>query len=106
MDQAPFGIVGLETALPLALALTASGRLTLPQVIRLLTAQPAVVITSDRGTLGVGAVADVTIIDPAREWVVDPAQFRSKSRNTPFSGWKMTGQVIKTLVGGKVVYAL
>jgi len=98
--------VGLETALPLALALTASGRLTLPQVIRLLTAQPAAVITSDRGALGVGAVADVTIIDPAREWVVDPAQFRSKSRNTPFSGWKMTGQVIKTLVGGKVVYAL
>ena len=104
IDQAPFGIVGLETALPLALALTASGRLTLPQVVRLLTAQPAAVIMSDRGTLGVGAVADITIIDPAREWVVDPAQFRSKSRNTPFSGWKMTGAVVKTLVNGKVVY--
>ncbi len=104
IDQAPFGIVGLETALPLALALTASGRLTLPQVVRLLTAQPAAVIASDRGTLGVGAVADVAIIDPAREWVVDPAQFRSKSRNTPFSGWKMRGAVVKTLVNGKVVY--
>jgi dihydroorotase len=58
----------------------------------------------DRGSLGVGAPADVTIIDPDAEWVVDPAQFRSKSRNTPFAGWKMRGRVIKTLVAGKVVY--
>jgi dihydroorotase len=102
--EAPFGVVGLETALSLALALTADGHLSLPQVIALLTSKPAAVMGIDRGSLGVGAPADVTIIDPDAEWVVDPAQFRSKSRNTPFAGWKMRGRVIKTLVAGKVVY--
>ena len=58
----------------------------------------------DRGSLRVGSVADVTIIDPDAEWVVDPTSFRSKSRNTPFAGWKMRGRVVKTLVSGKVVY--
>ncbi|MFZ5877237.1 MAG: dihydroorotase [Nitrospirota bacterium] len=102
--EAPFGVVGLETALPLSLALTADNRLSLPQVIALLTAKPATVMGIDRGSLRVGAVADVTIFDPAAEWVVDPAAFRSKSRNTPFAGWKVRGRVIKTIVGGKVVY--
>jgi dihydroorotase len=102
--EAPFGVVGLETALPLSLALTADGRLSLPQVIALLTAKPAAVMGIDRGTLRVGSPADVTVIDPDAEWVVDPAAFRSKSRNTPFAGWKMRGRVIKTVVGGKVVY--
>ncbi len=102
--EAPFGIVGLETALPLALALTADGRLSLPHVIALLTSKPAAVMGIDRGSLRVGSVADVTIFDPDAEWVVDPATFRSKSRNTPFAGWKMRGRVIKTLVSGKVVY--
>jgi dihydroorotase len=105
IDQAPCGIIGLETALPLALALVAAGRLSLPQLIRLLTIQPAALIKIDRGSLSVGAVADVTILDPAKQWVVEPAEFRSKSRNTPFAGWKMTGRVVSTLVGGKVVYA-
>ncbi|MEW6681605.1 MAG: dihydroorotase [Nitrospirota bacterium] len=102
--EAPFGVVGLETALPLALALSAEGHLSLPQVIALMTSKPAAVMRIDRGSLRVGAPADVTVIDPEAEWVVDPAQFRSKSRNTPFAGWKMRGRVIKTLVGGKVVY--
>jgi dihydroorotase len=102
--EAPFGVVGLETALPLALALTADGHVSLPQVIALLTSKPAGVMAIDRGRLRVGSPADVTIFDPEAEWVVDPAQFRSKSRNTPFAGWKMRGRVIKTLVGGKVVY--
>ncbi len=105
IDQAPFGIVGLETALPLALALVAAGRLSLPQLIRLLTIQPAVLIKSDRGSLRIGAPADVTILDPEKQWVVEPTEFRSKSRNTPFAGWKMTGRVVSTLVAGKVVYA-
>jgi dihydroorotase len=102
--EAPFGVVGLETALPLALALTANGRVSLPHVIALLTSKPAAVMGIDRGSLRVGSVADVTIIDPDAEWVVDPASFRSKSRNTPFAGWKMRGRVVKTLVSGKVVY--
>ena len=105
IDQAPCGIIGLETALPLALALVAAGRLSLPHLIRLLTIQPAALIKSDRGSLSVGAVADVTILDPSKQWVVEPAEFRSKSRNTPFAGWKMTGRVVSTLVAGKVVYA-
>lgn len=104
LADAPFGIVGLETALSLALALTADGHLTLPQVIALLTAKPAGVMGLDRGSLRAGAFADVTIIDPNAEWVVDPGRFRSKSRNTPFGGWKMRGRVVKTLVAGKVVY--
>jgi dihydroorotase len=104
MDQAPFGIVGLETALPLALALVAAGRLTLPQLIRLLTIQPAAIIKSDRGSLSVGAPADVVVFDPQREWVVDATQFHSKSRNTPFAGWKMRGQVVWTVVNGKVAH--
>jgi dihydroorotase len=105
IDQAPCGIIGLETALPLALALVAAGRLSLPHLIRLLTIQPAALIKIDRGSLSVGAVADVTILDPAKQWVVEPADFRSKGRNTPFAGWKMTGRVVSTLVAGKVVYA-
>jgi dihydroorotase len=88
----------------LALALVADGHLTLGQVIALLTVKPATVMGLDRGTLRTGAPADITIIDPNAEWVVDPAKFRSKSRNTPFSGWKMRGRVVKTLVSGKVVY--
>jgi dihydroorotase len=104
LADAPFGVVGLETALSLALALTADGHLTLPQVIALLTAKPAAVMALDRGSLRVGAPADVTIIDPNAEWTVDPGQFKSKSRNTPFAGWKMRGRVVKTLVAGKVVY--
>lgn len=104
LADAPFGVIGLETALPLALALVADGHLTLAQVIALLTAKPAGVMGLDRGTLRPGAPADVTIIDPNAEWVVDPTRFRSKSRNTPFGGWKMRGRVVSTLVAGKVVY--
>ncbi len=104
LADAPFGVIGLETALSLALALVADGHLTLVQVIALLTAKPAGVMGLDRGTLRPGAPADVTIIDPNAEWVVDPTRFRSKSRNTPFGGWKMRGRVVSTLVAGKVVY--
>jgi dihydroorotase len=70
----------------------------------LLTIQPAAIIKSDRGSLSVGAPADVVVFDPQREWVVDAMQFRSKSRNTPFAGWKMRGQVVWTVVNGKVAH--
>jgi dihydroorotase len=104
-ESAPFGVVGLETAWPLAYALVGSGMLTLEEVVAKLTIHPAAIIKSNRGTLSEGAIADVTLIDPDETWVVDPAEFLSKSKNTPFTGWKMKGRILKTIVGGKVVWS-
>ncbi len=103
-DYAPFGIVGLETAWGLALTLVDEGVLSVEQVVASLTAQPARAFGLSKGTLAVGADADVTIVDPEAQWVVEPEQFRSKGRNTPFAGWKLKGCVVSTLVGGRVVY--
>lgn len=103
-DNAPFGIIGLETALPLTLNLVQEGILTLEQAIAKLTCEPARVFKLPFGTLALGADADVTLIDPKKSWTLDPKRLRSKSRNTPFAGWTMKGQVVKTLVCGRVVY--
>jgi len=103
-DYAPFGIVGLETAWGLALTLVDEGVLSVEQVVASLTVQPARAFGLSKGTLAVGADADVTIVDPEAQWVVEPEQFRSKGRNTPFAGWKLKGRVVSTLVGGRVVY--
>ncbi len=103
-DSAPFGIVGLETAWGLALVLVEEGVLTVEQVVAALTVQPARAFGLAKGTLAVGADADVTIVDPDAHWVVAPEQFKSKGRNTPFAGWKLKGRVVSTLVGGRVVY--
>ncbi len=103
-DAAPFGIVGLETALPLTLNLVEDGVLTLEQAIAKLTSEPARVFRLPHGTLAPGVAADVTLFNPTAEWVVDPARLHSLSRNTPFAGWTMKGQVVTTLVGGEVVY--
>ena len=84
LDQAPFGIVGLETLIPITVtSLIEPGHLTWPEVIRKLTINPAQLLGIPKGTLQPGADADVTIIDPDARWTIDPAQFRSKSRNTP-----------------------
>ena len=104
--EAPFGIVGLETALPLTLALVEEGVLTLESAVDKLATAPAKAFSLNAGTLAVGAPADVAIVDPNLEWEVDPARFRSKSRNTPFAGWKVKGRVTTTLVSGRVVYEL
>jgi dihydroorotase len=105
LDQAPNGIIGLETLLPVCvLSLIEPGHLTWSQLIEKLTIGPARVLGIDRGTLSPGAVADVTIIDPAVEWTVDPGQFKSKSRNCPFAGWKVRGRAEAVLVGGVVKY--
>jgi dihydroorotase len=102
-EQAPNGIIGLETLLPVCIrALIEPGHLTWPQLIAKLTINPARVLGIDRGTLKPGAVADVTIIDPAVEWTIEPAQFRSKSRNCPFAGWKVRGRAATVIVGGEV----
>ncbi|ULA58057.1 MAG: Dihydroorotase [Nitrospira sp.] len=104
--EAPFGIVGLETALPLTLALVEEGVLTLESAIDKLATAPAKAFSLNAGTLAVGAPADVAIVDPHLEWEVDPSRFRSKSRNTPFAGWKVKGRVTTTIVSGRVVYEL
>ena len=103
-DYAPFGIVGLETAWGLALTLVDEGVLSVEQVVALLTVQPARAFALPKGTLAVGADADVTIVDPEAQWVVEPERFRSKGRNTPFAGWKLKGRVVTTIVSGRVVY--
>jgi dihydroorotase len=103
LDQAPNGIIGLETLLPICVVgLIEPGHLTWPQLIEKLTINPARVLGIDRGTLKPGAVADVTIIDPAVEWVIDASQFKSKSRNCPFAGWKVRGRAEAVIVGGEV----
>jgi len=103
-EFAPLGIVGLETALGLSLSLVEEGILTVEEVIRLLTSGPAKAFGLPRGTLAVGSDADIAVVDPVAQWVVDPEQFKSKGRNTPFGGWKLKGRVVKTFVGGKMVY--
>ncbi len=102
--EAPFGIVGLETALPLTLALVEEGILSLESAIEKLSTAPARVFSLAKGTLQAGADADIAIIDPQAQWEVDPGKFRSKSRNTPFAGWKVKGLVMTTIVGGRVVF--
>jgi dihydroorotase len=78
--------------------------LTWPQLIEKLTINPARVLNVDRGTLKPGAPADVTVIDPMAEWTIDPNQFRSKSRNCPFAGWKVRGRAQAVIVGGEVKF--
>src|SRR5438105_4276232 len=105
LDQAPNGIIGLETLVPICIkALIEPKLLTWPQLIEKLTVNPARVLSIDRGTLKPGAVADVTVIDPNAEWTIDPGKFRSKSRNCPFAGWQVRGWADTVLVGGVVKF--
>jgi dihydroorotase len=107
LDQAPFGIVGLETLLPITVgALIEPGHLSWVDVIRMLTVAPAKLLGIKKGTLTVGADADVTLIDPEASWTIDPARFHSKSRNTPYGGWKVKGRAVIAIVGGEVRYEL
>lgn len=104
-DRAPFGIVGLETAVPLVFdRLVHSGKISLRRAIELLSTNPARVMTIPGGTLTDGAPADVTIIDPDRMQTIDAAALKSRSKNTPFHGWTLRGGVVMTLVGGRVVH--
>ncbi|MXX11340.1 MAG: dihydroorotase [Nitrospira sp. SB0667_bin_9] len=103
-DEAPFGIIGLETAFPLTLNLVEEGILTLEQAIAKLTREPARVFGLPYGTLAPGGEADVTLIDLNATWVVDVARLHSLSHNTPYAGWTMKGKVVKTFVGGIIVY--
>jgi dihydroorotase len=103
LDRAPFGIVGLETALGLvSTQLVAAGHLTWPQAIEKMTINPARVLGIEKGTLALGADADVTVIDPDYEWIVDPGRFKSKSRNTPFAGRRLRGRADTVIVAGNI----
>jgi dihydroorotase len=104
-DLAPFGIVGLETALPLTLRLVEEGVLSLEEAVAKLTVNPARVMRLNKGHLGIGADADLCLIDPEATWTVDPRRLRSKSNNTPFAGWRIKGLVAMTIVDGRVVYS-
>ncbi len=104
-DYAPFGIVGLETAVPVTLTeLVHSNILTLEQWVAKFTTGPAEVLLMDSYDLAPGKVADITIIDPEVEFVIDKEKFRSQSRNTPFDGRKCRGKAVGTMVGGSWVY--
>lgn len=103
---AAFGVIGLETAVPLGLLLVAEGVLTPLRLVEALSTAPARVFRLPGGTLAPGGVADVTLIDPARPHVIDPNGFRSKSRNTPFAGWRVPGRVVRTIVGGRTIFLL
>ena len=103
-DYAPFGITGLETALSIIMRLVEEGLLTLNEMVIRMSSKPAMILGIDRGNLKVGAVADITIINPHSTWVVESLNLKSKGKNTPFEGWKLKGQVSTTIVGGRVVY--
>jgi dihydroorotase len=104
-DDAPNGIIGLETALGLAISeLVETGLMDLPTLIRRMSATPARIFNLPGGTLARGATADVVVMDPTAEWVVEPAAFFSKSRNTPFTGRRLRGRAETTIVRGQVVY--
>jgi dihydroorotase len=104
-DKAPFGVIGLETAVSLALDRLANRNIvSISRLVELLSASPARIMNIARGALKPGSVADVTILDLNQMIKVDSKSFRSKSRNTPFDGWQLKGAVKYTLVAGRIVY--
>jgi dihydroorotase len=106
LDLAPFGAVNLETTLALVITrLIEPGHLDWPAALAKMTDNPARILGLDKGTLRIGADADVTIINPSVRWKVDPARFRSRSSNTPFAGRELVGRAEYTIVGGQVRYA-
>lgn len=105
-DRAPFGIIGLDTALGLAMQeLVHKGVIDLQRLVEMCSANPAKIFRlSDRGTLMPGSIADITIIDPDLEWTYDLGETRSKSKNSPFGGRSFTGGTVATIIGGKIVF--
>ncbi len=105
LTEAPSGMVGLETSLAVTLTyLYHTGKLTLPDILRKMTLNPAAILRLPVGRLAVGGAADVTVFDPNETWTVEPEKFQSKSRNTPFAGRALKGKVKYTIVDGQIVY--
>ena len=105
LTEAPSGMVGLETALAVTLtALYHTGEMDLSDILKKMTFNPACILGIPKGRLSLGGEADFTIFDPNEVWTVDPEQFASKGRNTPFAGRELKGKVKYTIVGGKLVY--
>ncbi len=104
IDKAPFGVVGLETALGLSLKLVEEGVISLTGMISLLTNRPARIFNLPGGSLKKGAPADIAVFDQEREWKVEPDEFFSKGKNSPFRGWTLKGKNLLTIVGGRVVF--
>jgi dihydroorotase len=103
---APFGIIGMETLLPIVLTeLVHKKILTISQVIAKLTINPARILNIPKGTLSIGADADITLIDLNKQWTINPGEFKSKSRNCPFAGWKVKGKAVKVIVAGQIISA-
>lgn len=106
MELAPFGIVGLETAFPLLYThLVKKEIVSLQQLVDLLTVKPAKTFNLSTGTIAVGETADLVLLDLEKEAVIDPEQFLSKGKNTPFKGWTCNGWPVMTIVAGKVVWS-
>ena len=103
-EAAPNGVIGLETSLPLGLALVAEGVLTLPALIRLMSFNPARILGLRAGSLAPGMPADFVLADLSARFAVDPGTFFSKSKNCPFAGMKLVGRAVKTFAGGRLVY--
>ena len=104
-DQAPFGIIGLETSFAVShTELVKKGFINPMRLIALMSTNAARILGYDGGTLRVGARADITVIDPEEEWTVNAEDFKSKGRNTPFEGMKLTGRVRLTMADGNVIY--
>lgn len=107
IDKAPFGIVGSETAVALTMTeLVHTGIINYMQMAAKMSYNPAKVLGIDKGTLNVGAIADITIIDPEKEYTINTEDFVSKGKNTPFNGYKAKGMVVRTIVSGKTVYKI
>ncbi|MCI8870925.1 MAG: dihydroorotase [Lawsonibacter sp.] len=105
LTRAPSGMVGLETSLAVTLTqLYHTGKMELPEIIRRMTVNPAGILQISKGRLSLGCDADITVFDPDEEWIVDPEQFASKGRNTPFAGRKVKGKVKYTIAGGRIIY--
>jgi dihydroorotase len=107
-DQAPFGIVGLETELGIFINLLVHKhrKIDIVRLIEMYTVEPARLLKIEAGTLSVGAPADLTLIDPNLEWTVGTDKFQSASRNSPFDGWELKGRAVRTIVAGKTVWQL
>jgi dihydroorotase len=106
-EDAPFGLVGLETALGLAISeLVARNVIDLPTLVERMSCAPARAFRLAGGTLRRSQIADITVFDPHAEWNVDTSRFRSKSRNSPFAGRTLRGRAVRTIVGGRLVWQL